>query len=93
MKQATLTLMNPTGLHARPAAEMVKAAAKFKSEIILEGNGKKADAKSIILVLGLGLRQNDAITVCAQGEDEETAVQVLAELIKQRFHEQEGAAP
>ncbi len=86
MKQTTLVLTNPTGLHARPAAEMVKAAAKFKSKIILEGNGKKADAKSIILVLGLGLRQNDSITICAEGEDEEPAIETLAELV-QRFHE------
>lgn len=86
MKQTTLVLTNPTGLHARPAAEMVKAAAKFKSKIILEGNGKKVDAKSIILVLGLGLRQNDSITISAQGEDEEPAVEMLAELV-QRFHE------
>lgn len=87
MKQNTLTLTNPTGLHARPAAELVKAAAKFKSHITLEGNGKIADAKSIIMVLGLGLRQNDSITICAQGEDEEKAVQILTELVKQRFHE------
>ncbi|HWP51581.1 MAG TPA: HPr family phosphocarrier protein [Clostridia bacterium] len=87
MKQRTLTLTNPTGLHARPAAEMVKAAAKFKSSITLEGNGKKADAKSIILVLGLGLRQDDVITIRAEGEDEEAAVQLLVELVKQRFHE------
>ncbi|WMJ83347.1 HPr family phosphocarrier protein [Oscillospiraceae bacterium LTW-04] len=87
MKQSTLTLTNSIGLHARPAAEMVKAAAKFKSKITLEGNGKKVDAKSIIMVLGMGLRQNDAITICAEGEDEEAAVQVLGDLVKQRFHE------
>lgn len=87
MKQRTLTLTNSIGLHARPAAEMVKAAAKFKSNIILEGNGRKADAKSIILVLGLGLRRGDAITIYAEGEDEEAAVQALSELVEQRFHE------
>lgn len=87
MKQSTVTLTNPTGLHARPAAEMVKAAAKFKSKIILEGNGKEADAKSIILVLRLGLRQNDSITIRAEGEDEESAVQVLETMIRQRFYE------
>ncbi len=87
MKQVTLTLTNPAGLHARPAAELVKAAAGFRSQIVLEGNGKKADAGSIILVLGLGLRQNDSITVRAEGEDEEAAVQALTELIKQRFRE------
>lgn len=87
MRQVMLTLTNQAGLHARPAAELVKAAAGFKSRIVLEGNGKKADAKSIILVLGLGLRQNDSITIRADGEDEEAAIQVLAELVKQRFHE------
>lgn len=87
MKQISLTLTNPVGLHARPAAQMVKAAAKFKSKITLEGNGRKADAKSIIMVLGMGLRQNDVITISAEGADEEAAIEILAELVKQRFHE------
>ena len=87
MKQISLTLTNPVGLHARPAAEMVKAAAKFKSKITLEGNGRKADAKSIIMVLGMGLRQNDVITISAEGADEEAAIEILAELVKQRFNE------
>ena len=85
MKQISLTLTNPVGLHARPAAEMVKAAAKFKSKITLEGNGRKADAKSIIMVLGMGLRQNDVITISAEGADEEAAIEILEELVKQRF--------
>ena len=87
MKQITMTLTNPIGLHARPAAQMVKAAAKFKSKITLEGNGRKADAKSIIMVLGMGLRQNDVITISAEGADEEAAIGILAELVEQRFHE------
>lgn len=87
MKQISLTLTNPVGLHARPAAQMVKAAAKFKSKITLEGNGRKADAKSIIMVLGMGLRQNDVITISAEGVDEEAAIKILEELVKQRFHE------
>lgn len=87
MKQITMTLTNPVGLHARPAAQMVKAAAKFKSKITLEGNGRKADAKSIIMVLGMGLRQNDVITISAEGVDEEAAIEILEELVKQRFHE------
>lgn len=87
MKQISLTLTNPVGLHARPAAQMVKAAAKFKSKITLEGNGRKADAKSIIMVLGMGLRQNDVITISAEGADEEAAIEILAELVEQRFHE------
>ncbi len=87
MKQISLALTNPVGLHARPAAQMVKAAAKFKSKITLEGNGRKADAKSIIMVLGMGLRQNDVITISAEGADEEAAIEILAELVKQRFHE------
>lgn len=87
MRQISLTLTNPVGLHARPAAQMVKAAAKFKSKITLEGNGRKADAKSIIMVLGMGLRQNDVITISAEGADEEAAIEILTELVKQRFHE------
>lgn len=88
MTQATLTLMNKIGLHARPAAELIKTAAKFQSKITLEGKNRQADAKSIIMVLSMGLRQGDSLTITADGPDEEEAIRALRELVESKFHEE-----
>ena len=45
--EAIVQITNPTGLHARPAAQFVQQAAKFKSKVVIEGNGKSADAKRV----------------------------------------------
>ena len=87
MTEITLTLKNKVGLHARPAAEMIKTAAKFKSKIALTGNEKQANAKSIITVLSLGLKRGDSLTISADGADEREAIQALSELIRSNFHE------
>ena len=88
MTQAVVTLSNPTGLHARPASELIKAAAKFQSKIVLNGNGKRADAKSIIMVLALGLKKGDSMTISADGPDETEAISALQELAAENFHEE-----
>ncbi len=88
MTQTIVTLSNPTGLHARPASELIKAAAKFNCKIILNGNGKRADAKSIIMVLALGLKKGDSMTISADGPDENEAISALEELVAEKFHEE-----
>ena len=88
MTQAVVTLTNPTGLHARPASELIKAAAKFQCKITLNGNGKRADAKSIIMVLAMGLKKGDAMTISADGPDEQEAISALKELAADKFHEE-----
>lgn len=72
---------NPTGLHARPATMLVKKATGFKSEVYIEYNGKKANVKSLIGVLSLGITKGSKIFVQANGIDEEEAVKELSELI------------
>jgi len=81
MIQKTVEILNRTGLHARPAAEFVEKASKFKSKITIEKDGKKADAKSILSVLGLGVGQGSKIKITAEGEDEQQAVEQLVELL------------
>lgn len=88
MTQAVVILSNPTGLHARPASELIKAAAKFQSKIVLNGNGKRADAKSIIMVLALGLKKGDSMTISADGPDEQEAISALQKLAGEKFHEE-----
>ena len=55
MTQETVTIENKTGIHARPASVFVQTATKFKSKIHLEAKGKKVDAKSILMLMSLGL--------------------------------------
>ncbi len=73
---------NMTGLHARPAAQVVKLATKFKSQIYAVKDGKRADLKSLLDLLGLGVCQNDSFTIQAEGKDENKAVEQITELIE-----------
>ena len=73
---------NGTGLHARPATLLVKKASSFKSDVSIEFNGKKANVKSLIGVLSLGVTKGANITVTASGDDETLAAEELAKLIE-----------
>lgn len=76
-----VTVKCATGLHARPATLLVRKAGEFKADIALEFNGKKANAKSLIGVLSLGVTRNAAINVSAAGDDEALAVEQVVRLI------------
>lgn len=89
MQQATVVLTDPVGLHARPAAELVQTAARYKAEITLAHGAKKANAKSIIMVLGLGARQGAKVEIRANGEDEVAAIKAIVELLEQANERQE----
>ena len=73
---------NSTGLHARPATLLVKKASSFKSDISLEFNGKKANVKSLIGVLSLGVSKDATVKVTASGDDETLAAEEIAKLIE-----------
>jgi phosphocarrier protein len=70
-----------TGLHARPATLLVKKASAYRSDISIENNGKKANAKSLIGVLSLGVTKDAVIHIVASGDDETLAVEEIARLI------------
>lgn len=82
MVSKEVMVKNPTGLHARPATLLVKKASSFKSDVSVEYNGKKANVKSLIGVLSLGVTKGAKIVVFANGEDEEVAVEEVAKLIE-----------
>jgi len=88
MFQQNVIVKNKTGLHARPAALFVQAANKFKSEIFIEKEGKKVNAKSIMGVMSLAVSQGTEITISAQGDDAQEAVDNLVELIESKFGEE-----
>ena len=73
---------NGTGLQARPATLLVKKASSFKSDVSIEFNGKKANVKSLIGVLSLGVTKGANITVTASGDDETLAAEEIAKLIE-----------
>ena len=71
MTQETVMIENKTGIHARPASVFVQTATKFKSKIQIEAKGKKVDAKSILMLMSMGLVKGTELTIIAEGEDEE----------------------
>ncbi|HEV8356463.1 MAG TPA: HPr family phosphocarrier protein [Gemmatimonadales bacterium] len=87
MIERETTVVNPLGLHARPAAQLVKLASSFASEIELVKDGMPVNGKSIMGVMMLAAESGSAITVRAQGNDESEAVAALSELIASGFGE------
>ncbi len=69
------------GLHARPAAQFVKTAKQFSSDIVVVKGGREANAKSSLRIMTLGARKGDNVTIRAEGDDAEAAVEALADLI------------
>ena len=73
-----LQVIDPAGLHARPAARFVQAASRFSSRIVIREDGREADAKSLIALLGLTIRPSSEITLAAEGPDADEALTALA---------------
>lgn len=83
--EKTVTILNEEGLHARPAGVFVKKASEFKSAVEIRVNGATKNAKSIMGLMSLGLAKGAEITIVARGEDEEQAVDALAQLVASKF--------
>lgn len=81
MKTAELTIVNETGLHTRPGTQFVKLASTFQSDITVRKSDKNANAKSIIKVMKIGISKGDAITIEANGSDEDAAIKALSDFI------------
>ena len=89
MPEVKIVVNHKVGLHARPAATFVKAANQFKSNIQVATTERSVNAKSILSVLTLGVNQGTEITIHAEGEDADAALQSLAALIEDNFGEAE----
>ena len=88
MKQETVTIKNRAGIHARPSALIVKTANEYDSEIFLELDDMRINAKSIMGIITLGANYKSIIQIIAEGEDEEEAVTAIAGLFENRFEEE-----
>lgn len=85
--QQSITVKHEKGLHARPASTFVRTASEFEASITVGRNGSddRADAKSSISVMALGIKEGDEITITAAGPDSEEAVCRLIELVEEDF--------
>lgn len=83
MKEVIKTVINPNGIHARPASIFVTEAKKFESKIMVENmaTGKAKDAKAILGVMTLGLVKGTEIRITAEGPDEELAILAMGNLV------------
>lgn len=85
--EKTVTVVNPMGIHMRPADLLSRAAGRFQSTIEIEKDGQAIDCKSIMSILTLGARQGTQLSLRATGPDAQQAIDELAGLIEQGFDE------
>ena len=88
MKQE-IEIINKLGLHARASTKLTQTASQFSSEIWIERNGRRVNAKSIMGVMMLAASKGSLVTLEAQGQDADAAIQALVNLIQDRFGEAE----
>jgi phosphocarrier protein HPr len=87
MVERSVTILNKNGLHARPAAEIVKLAAKYRSDITLVRDDLEVNGKSIMGVMMLAAECGSSLVMRADGPDETQALDALAQLVAAKFGE------
>ncbi|MBY5922302.1 HPr family phosphocarrier protein [Ferrimonas balearica] len=83
MHRKTVTVTAPHGIHTRPAALLVKAAQQYACDILVECGGRRASAKSLFRLQTLALSQGAEVTVSAQGDGAEQAVEAIAAMLQE----------
>jgi phosphocarrier protein HPr len=87
MTEREALIVNPLGLHARPAAQIVRLATTFGSDIWLEKDGMKVNGKSIMGVMMLAAECGSTIRIQASGDDAEQAIDAICGLVAEGFNE------
>lgn len=85
MKEFRYTIKDAQGIHARPAGALVKLAASFPCDVTIAKDGREVDAKRIMGVMSLGAKQGDEIIIKTTGENEETALEKLAQFLQENL--------
>ena len=85
MKSFRYTIKDEIGIHARPAGLLAKHAKNFKSEIIIEKDGKSVSAARLMQIMGMGIKCGDTVTVTVSGEDEEEAAKATEVFFSQNL--------
>jgi phosphocarrier protein HPr len=91
MPEATVTLQNATGLHARPAKIFARAAAASAADVSVEKDGRRVNAKSVLSVLTLDCHQGDEILISVEGDGAEATLGELVALVESTFGEDESS--
>jgi len=87
MIQREVTITNNSGLHARPATFFIQKANSYRSSVWVVKDDRKVSAKSLLGVLSIGIAKGMTITLLADGDDEEAAINGLVELIESGFND------
>lgn len=82
MVSKKVTIINPTGLHLRPAGIFCNMASRFKCKVLFEYDHTSANAKSVLSVLGACIKKGDEIVLICDGEDEEEALSAMVEAVE-----------
>lgn len=85
MKKITYQVTNPQGIHARPAGLLVRQVSKFKCKAVIEKSGKVVDAKEILALMSIGVKQGDTIIITFDGEEEKEAVIAVEKFLKENL--------
>ncbi|NVK44113.1 MAG: HPr family phosphocarrier protein [Oceanospirillaceae bacterium] len=87
MIEKKVTIINKLGLHARAAAKLINTTGQFSSQIRIDKDGREVDGKSIMSVMMLAASKGTELTIRADGEDEEAAIEAIETLINDYFGE------
>lgn len=85
MKTFEYTITDELGIHARPAGLLVKEVKKYSAKITLSAKGKTTDAGKLMMIMGMGIKQGDVVTVQAEGEDEAAAIDALQKVFRENL--------
>lgn len=85
MKSFEYTITDEVGIHARPAGLLAKKVKEFNSVVTISKDGKSAEAKKLMAVMGLGVKKGQTVTVTVEGADEDKAVVEMEKFFKENL--------
>ena len=85
MKTFNYTIKDELGIHARPAGMLAKEAKKFQSKVVIDKNGKKAEATKLMALMSLGVKCGETVQVEISGEDEDAAYEAVKKFFEENL--------
>ncbi|MDR2097375.1 MAG: HPr family phosphocarrier protein [Spirochaetaceae bacterium] len=85
MREATYTIVDPDGIHARPAGKFVEKMQQFSSVVTVSRDDKSADAKKLFALMKMRVKAGETITIKAEGEDEDAAIEAALAYLKEHL--------
>ncbi len=82
MKEFSYTIKDKVGIHARPAGMLAKLAKGFESDIVIKKGESSVNLEKLIMLMGMGIKCGDTVTVTVSGADEETAYKAIKEFFE-----------